>query len=415
MLHRLQVEWPCLSFDVVPDSIGAHRVRFPHSLYLVTGSQADSSARNQLTLIKVKDLHKTKHDADSSDDEDEDEDAQQQRPGAVTLSEGGQEDDSSGSEDALDDEPLVSARSVPHLGSVNRVKVCPLAPQLVAAMSDAGTAAVFDLGFHLSALDTPPATLRSPQGDAPLFTFRGHATEGYALAWSPLLAGRLVSGDCAGGLYLWEGGEAGAGWTVDGRSFRGHSGSVEDLCWSPGEDSVFCSVSSDRTARMWDVRLRERCAAFVAAHKADVNVCSWNCLRQHLLATGSDDGSFKVWDLRMFRSSSPAATFAFHERPITSIEWQPHEDSVLAAASDDHSLTVWDLSLETDDDELRRFSTGAALPEDEAQRLPPQLFFQHAGQTDIKELHWHRQIPGCLLSTARHGVDIFIADNMRPA
>ena len=37
----------------------------------------------------------------------------------------------------------------------------------------------------------------------------------------------------------------------------------------------------------------------IKAHKKDVNVCDWNKVATHLIVTGSDDCTVKVWDLRM--------------------------------------------------------------------------------------------------------------------
>ena len=36
----------------------------------------------------------------------------------------------------------------------------------------------------------------------------------------------------------------------------------------------------------------------VKAHECDVNVISWNHKNPFLIASGADDGCFKVWDLR---------------------------------------------------------------------------------------------------------------------
>ncbi|CDY35872.1 BnaA07g01150D [Brassica napus] len=219
---------------------------------------------------------------------------------------------------------------------------------------------------------------------APLVNFSGHKDEGYALDWSPATAGRLLSGDCMSMIHLWE--PASGSWTVDPIPLSGHTASVEDIQWSPGEANPALSFK---------------------VHKADVNVISWNRLASCMLASGSDDGTFSIHDLRVIKDKDKAkvAHFGYHKHPITSIEWSAHESSTLAVSSGDNQLTIWDLSLEKDEEEFKAQSKEQVnTPQD----LPPQLLFVHQGQKDLKELHWHNQIPGMIVSTAADGFNILM-------
>lgn len=102
-------------------------------------------------------------------------------------------------------------------------------------------------------------------------------------------------------------------------------------------------------------------------------------------------------------SAAPVASFKWHTGPITSIEWHPTEDSIFAASGADDQVTLWDLAVEQDDEEM-----GVANPSSEDGRaVPSQLLFVHQGQKDIKEVHWHPQIPGAVISTALDGFNIF--------
>lgn len=106
-----------------------------------------------------------------------------------------------------------------------------------------------------------------------------------------------------------------------------------------------------------------------------------------------------MWDLRAVRSKpEPVALFHHHKQPITSIEWAPHDESVLCLSSEDNQVTIWDLSVEADD---HAFSAGGA------DAFPAQLLFVHQGQKEVKEVHYHPQIPGVIMSSAEEGVDVF--------
>jgi ribosome assembly protein RRB1 len=71
---------------------------------------------------------------------------------------------------------------------------------------------------------------------------------------------------------------------------------------------------------------------------------------------------------------------------------------MIGVSSQDNQVSIWDLSVEADDN----------APKDPALAdYPPQLLFLHLGQMNIKELHFHPQIPGTLISTAEDSFNIF--------
>ena len=102
------------------------------------------------------------------------------------------------------------------------------------------------------------------------------------------------------------------------------------------------------------------------------------------------------WSLQ---SGEPVAQFKHHASAITSLEWHPTESSIFATSGADNQITQWDLSAEHD---------RSTMNEDGSEdKVPPQLLFIHQGQTDIKELHWHQQHNGVLVSTSHSGFNIF--------
>jgi ribosome assembly protein RRB1 len=121
----------------------------------------------------------------------------------------------------------------------------------------------------------------APLGNGVACTLGGHTTEGFALSWSNTTAGRLLTGDCDKNIILWDPVHFDArqhtvAMKRDGGCFVGHQSSVEDLQWSPTEENVFASCSSDQTVRIWDARRKNGSALGITAHNSDVNVISWN-------------------------------------------------------------------------------------------------------------------------------------------
>ncbi|KAF7806717.1 glutamate-rich WD repeat-containing protein 1 [Senna tora] len=406
-LHAFHIGWPCLSFDIIHDTLGLVRTEFPHTVYFMAGTQAEKASWNSIGIFKVSNITGRRRElmpkpaaddsAMDSDDSDSEDDSEDEDP------------DSSRS-------PILQLRKVTHEGSINRIRSMTQTPHICAAWADTGYVQVWDFSSHLNAL--AESETEGVQGAAavfnqdPLAKFK-HKDEGYAIDWSPLVPGRLVSGDCKNCIHLWEP-TSGATWNVDKTPFVGHTASVEDLQWSPTEPHVFASCSVDGSIAIWDTRLGKSSAASFKAHNADVNVMSWNRLASCMLASGSDDGTFSIRDLRLLKEGDAVvAHFEYHKHPITSIEWSPHEPSSLAVSSSDHQLTIWDLSLEKDEEEEAEFKAQTKEHVNAPEDLPPQLLFIHQGQKDIKELHWHSQIPGMIVSTAGDGFNILMPSNIQ--
>ena len=323
---------------------------------------------------------------------------------------------------------MLEYRTIPHLGGVDRVRAAPtstpaselepcLDPYPVATWSETGKVPIWDVRPLFNVLNQPGTPVDRAKVNKPLYTVEAHrGVEGYAMDWGGVLGGgaggqgghlRLVTGDVHSKIFLTT--SSNAGFTTHATPFESHTSSVEDLQWSPSEPTVFASCSADRTIRIWDVRVKSRRAALTvdAAHDQDVNVISWNRGTQYLLLSGGDDGALKVWDMRNFKSRSteraaPVASLLWHRGPISSVEWNAEEDSIFAASGRDDQVTLWDLAVERDEEEQADAPRGP-----NGEPVPSQLLFCHHGASDIKEVHWHPQIPGMLGSTSADGFHLF--------
>mmetsp|Transcript_41716 Transcript_41716/g.50798 ORF Transcript_41716/g.50798 Transcript_41716/m.50798 type:complete len:525 (+) Transcript_41716:213-1787(+) len=405
MHHALTPEWPSLTFSFLKDDLGENRTRFPHSLTAVIGSQADKVDRNKITVMKLSDLGRMdRSDEDDSDSDDSDSD---------------DDDEEEKENDDVETEPVLEYYSMKHLGGVNRLRTWG---NIVSVWGDRGTVSLYDVTGTVDKLHGRKSNERDSGGSSgAFFTYSGHNGEGYAMDWSRVKQGHLATGDCHGGLHLWFPSESIANditstsdrrpqWDqssfVVEKSYQSDQ-SVEDIQWSPSEGTVFATGECQGRIKIYDTRCQGKFMLNCLAHdnNSDVNVISWNGSVTNLLASGSDDGVFSVWDLRNFSSTpaKPLARFTPHDKPITSLEWHPTDESMIVV-SDDDATYIYDLSIEAEEDEVMQVN--------QEKSIPPQMLFMHCGSTLTKEVHWHPQITSMIMTTAWSGFSAFIPVNL---
>lgn len=263
--------------------MGTDRSTYPQTAWIVAGTQAgeipgQGKAKDEVVIMRLGGLSKTQHNDNDSDDEDEDDD-----------------------DEGEDEDATLDFLTIPHVGAVNRIRARTLPnegqpdPYHVATFSETGKVHIWDVRPYIDTLSGPSS---KPRQKVPLHTISNHGrNEGYAVEWGQT---GLLTGDIANKIYLTT--VTPAGFHTSPNPYLSHTSSVEDLQWSPSENTVFASASADRTVRVWDIRAKGRKSVVsVEAHDQDVNVISWNKSVEYLLVSGGDEGGIKVWDLRMFK------------------------------------------------------------------------------------------------------------------
>src|SRR6266436_3519072 len=173
-----------------------------------------------------------------------------------------------------------------------------------------------------------------------VLTYRGHANAVSALAWSPD-GRRIASGSEDKSVQVWPP-------FKDKSSFfsaflqaprgqfiyKGHSGRVNGLGWSPNGLRV-ASVGSDKSLQVWDSSTGRKYIIYRTT-SSGLNSVSWSPDGRYF-ASGGNDKMVQVWDAI---TRSNVFTYRGHTGYVTSVAWSP-DGKQLASASVDHTMQVW--------------------------------------------------------------------------
>lgn len=128
----------------------------------------------------------------------------------------------------------------------------------------------------------------------------------------------------------------GGGWA---RS-RGHFG-IWSLRFS-GDGSEIVAGTSDQSVYVYDLEA-QRSILRIPGHTDDVNaVCFGDKMSPHILYSGSDDTTLKVWDRRSLASMRPAGMFLGHTEGLTYIDSKGDGRYVISNGKD-QTCKLWDL------------------------------------------------------------------------
>lgn len=211
---------------------------------------------------------------------------------------------------------------------------------------------------------------------------RGHANWVWCMAWSPDGA-RLATGGSDARILVWdipeavakarkaqsllERAETDASWVqtaleADKASkstyplvyWQAHEKSIHDLVFAPSESRMLISASAEGTLAVWDSDTGSLDVRLMG-HIGPVLSCAASPVNSELIATGGEDHSVRLWDLRDVEPSSQAAkqsrekamglnlahyTLKGHTGAVSAVRFCG-DGKLLASISKDCDVRIW--------------------------------------------------------------------------
>ncbi|KAI9592504.1 WD40-repeat-containing domain protein [Syncephalis fuscata] len=129
-------------------------------------------------------------------------------------------------------------------------------------------------------------------------------------------------------------------------SLMGHEAEVYVGAWNPKQSDIYASGSGDGTARIWKLPASGNTTAPTASilshppwpsdGKNQVTTLCWNPTGT-LLATGSFDGQVRIWTLE----GAMRFLMVQHTGPVFALKWNK-SGTMLVSGSADHSIVLWE-------------------------------------------------------------------------
>jgi len=189
-----------------------------------------------------------------------------------------------------------------------------------------------DLALATTSSDATSKYVRTSNLLAPIMLLTGHKAEVFTMKFSPT-GKHLASGSFDRLIFLWNVYGDCKNYAV----LKGHNGAVLEVQYSPDGSTLF-SASSDKTVQVWDMERGVRIKKCVG-HTSYVNSCSPNRKGPQIVASGSDDRTVKLWDVRVKECQGTLN----HGYPVTAVAFGDQREQLFTAGID-NDIKVWDMN-----------------------------------------------------------------------
>ncbi len=132
---------------------------------------------------------------------------------------------------------------------------------------------------------------------------------------------------------------------------RGHKKEGFGLCWNPHEAGKLATGSEDMTVCLWDLKVVNvnnkivKPSRTYTHHTAVVNDVQYHPIHRSLIGTVSDDLSLQILDVRSADTDKAVAVGKEngHTDAINSLAFNPFSDYLVATGSADKNIGIWDM------------------------------------------------------------------------